>query len=446
MGFAAALILLAVCLGSSFGLAQAQPQNARRNHWVTTWASAQQGPEVDLGIRAETFADQSIRMVVRSTMAGTAVRVLFSNALSANPLEIGAAHIGLAGKGCSIIPGSDRILTFGGRPSITIPPGAPALSDSVHLKVSALGELAISLFVPHPSTFDTFHFLAQHPTCVSASGNHTREYQWPGGAQKPSWYWLSAVEVRAPAHSSAIAALGDSITDGFGAKGQYRDWPDLLASRLASGGRFAVINEGIGGNRLLHDGDGPSALARLDRDVLSKPDVRNLIVLGGINDIGWPAMEVPIQAPAGTVRRRPFRDQEVTAGDVTQALQQIIDRAHERGIRVFGCTLTPYRGSFFYTPKGDAVREAINQWIRTSHAFDGVFDFDKAVRDPSQPERFLPRYQSGDWLHPSNAGYAAMVNMINPALFSSAGRGVVGRDGSALHPSPNRLPSQRVSQ
>lgn len=418
----AALLLSVLCLGTLFGSPRAQAQTAARNHWVVAWASAQQGPEEILGIRAETFTNQSIRMVVRPTIAGTSARVLLSNALSAVPLRIGAAHIALAGKECSVVPGSDHLLTFGGKPSIVIPPGAPALSDPVALNVPAFAEVAISLFIPQQSTANTFHFLAQHPTCVSKSGDRTGQEQWPGAQQKPSWYWLAGVDVLAPSKISAIAALGDSITDGFGAKGEYSDWPDLLADRLRSSGRddFSVINEGIGGNRLLHDGDGPSALARLDRDVLSQPGVRNLIVMEGINDIGWPSMEVPIHTPPGVVPHRPFSNQQVTATEIIQALQQIIDRAHERGIKVYGCTLTPYQGSFFYTQAGNAVRESVNQWIRTSHAFDGVIDFDKALRDPGQPDRLLPRDQSGDWAHPSNTGYAAMANAINPALFSRA--------------------------
>jgi lysophospholipase L1-like esterase len=320
-----------------------------------------------------------------------------------------------------VVEGSDRVLTFDGKTSINIPPGAPVLSDPVVLRVPALTEVAVSLFIPEESRSDTFHFLAQHPTCVSKSGDLTGQGQWPGAEQKHSWYWLAGVEVLAPAATSAVAALGDSITDGFGATGEYFDWPDLLDARLQSGGKykFSVINEGIGGNRLLHDGDGPSALARLDRDALSQKSVRNLIVLEGLNDIGWPAMVVPVDAPPGVARQRPFAGQEVTAGEIIQALQQIIGRAHGNGIKVFGCTLTPYRGSFFYTEAGDAVRESVNQWIRTSQSFDGVFDFDKALRDPTQPDRLLPAYQSGDWLHPSNAGYAAMVDAMNPALFSN---------------------------
>lgn len=419
---AAGVVVFFLGLGTLFGASQARADAGGQEHWIATWAAAQQGPEEILGIRAEAFSDQSIRMVIRTSMAGNNARVLLSNALSGMPLRIGAAHIALAGKGCAVVPGSDHVLTFGGRRTVTIAPGAPALSDPSGLSVPASGEVAISLFLPQQSTADTFHFLAQRPTCVSGSGDLTGQEQWPGAEQKQSWYWLARVDVSAPATTSAIVALGDSITDGFGAKGEYFDWPDLLAARLRESGRhqFSVVNEGIGGNRLLHDGDGPSALARLDRDVLSQPFVKNLILLEGLNDIGWPVMEVPIHAPPGVVPQRPFSSQQVTAAEIIQALQQIIDRAHERGIRVFGCTLTPYRGSFFYTQAGDAARESINEWIRTSHAFDGVFDFDKALRDPNQPDRLLPRYQSGDWLHPSNAGYAAMVHAMTPAWFSGA--------------------------
>lgn len=443
-----AFLLIAFGPGTLFGTLQVRAQVVGKDHWVPAWASAQQGPEETLSIRAATFADQSIRMFVRTAVAGTRARVLLSNVLSETPLRFGAAHIALAADRCSVVPGSDHVLKFSGRQSIIIPAGAQALSDPVNLNVSAFREVAISLFIPQKSIADTFHFLAQHPTCVSESGDLTGQEQWPGAEQKHSWYWLARVDIWGPAATNTIVALGDSITDGFGATGKYFDWPDLLAGRLSSSGRyeFSVINEGIGGNRLLHDGDGPSALARLDRDVLSQPSVRNLIILEGLNDIGWPAMEVPIDALPGTVRERPFEDQQVTSGEVIQALHQIIAMAHERRIKVFGCTLTPYRGSFFYTQAGDGVRETINRWIRTSHSFDGVFDFDKAVRDPGEPDRLLPRFQSGDWLHPNNAGYAAMVDAINLALFSEDGAGSRDSTSKPHLPRTSRSSTGRVSQ
>jgi lysophospholipase L1-like esterase len=227
---------------------------------------------------------------------------------------------------------------------------------------------------------------------------------------------LADVEAWVPNQTSAAVTFGDSITDGVGAKqGEYSDWPDLLANRLAAGqnsATLAVVNEGIGGNRILHDGAGVSALTRLDRDVLAQPGISTLIVLEGINDIGWPHMKPRL--PNGTiVKETPFTHEVVSAEDLVMGLQQIIERARQHGIRVFGATLTPFEGADYYSEDGEATRLAVNQWIRTSGAFDGVVDFDAAVRDPSHPSQFREGYHSGDHLHPSATGYKAMANAID---------------------------------
>jgi len=218
-------------------------------------------------------------------------------------------------------------------------------------------------------------------------------------------------------------ALGDSITDGVGAKpGEYGDWPDQLAKRLANDHNspaLAVVNEGIGGNRILHDGAGVNALARFDRDVLAQPGMTTLIVLEGINDIGWPHMKSPPTKDAPPRKESPFAAEEVTAEELIMGLRQIIDRAHEHQIGVIGATLTPYEGADYFTTDGEAIRQAVNKWIRTSGAFDGVFDFDAAVRDPSHPSQFREGYHSGDHLHPSTAGYKAMIDAIDLATLRS---------------------------
>jgi lysophospholipase L1-like esterase len=223
--------------------------------------------------------------------------------------------------------------------------------------------------------------------------------------------------------TGATIAFGDSITDGVGAKqGEYSDWPDMLASRLAGkqgSSQLAVVNEGIGGNRILHDGAGVSALARFDRDVLAQPGVTSLIILEGINDIGWPHMK-PQPLPGGaTPKEGPFAGEVVSAQDLIGGLQQLIDRAHQHGIRVFGATLTPFEGADYYSADGEVTRQAVNQWIRTSGAFDGVFDFDAAVRDPNHPSEFREDYQSGDHLHPSAAGYKAMAVAVDLSALRS---------------------------
>ncbi|HEY6444671.1 MAG TPA: SGNH/GDSL hydrolase family protein [Candidatus Acidoferrales bacterium] len=369
-----------------------------------------------------TFDNQTIRMVVRPTIGGEDLRIRFSNEFGTAPIVIGAAHVALVSQGAKIVPESDRVLTFAGKPSTSIPPGAPMLSDPVDLKVQPFAELAISIYLPRKTPASSTHFWAQHETYFSSPGDFTAKADIPDATMKTSWYWLADVEVWATDQTAATVTLGDSITDGVGAKqGEYKDWPDILASRLAGNqgrSRLAVLNEGIGGNRILHDGAGVSALARFDRDVLAQPGVINLIVLEGINDIGWPHMKPRPPANGTSQSEGPFARETVSAQDLIEGLQQIIDRAHEHGIRVFGATLTPFEGADYFSPDGEIERQAVNQWIRTGGAFDGVFDFDAAVRDPNHPSELREDYQSGDHLHPSAAGYKAMADAINLSLLS----------------------------
>ena len=267
------------------------------------------------------------------------------------------------------------------------------------------------------ATEPTIHLLGQKPTCISEAGDFTAKAEILCATTVNSWFWLSDVEVLAPNRAAATVALGDSITDGFGSKsGEYNDWPDLLAGRLAAEKKLppmAVLNEGIGGNRVLHDAAGINALARFDRDVLANPGVVNLIVMEGINDIGWPNMKLRVPKDGSAPMPNPFAAQKVTAEDIITGLKQIIDRAHQHGIRVFGATLTPYEGADYFTQDGEVIRESVNDWIRTAGAFDGVFDFDAAVRDPAHPSRFREDYQMGDNLHPSVTGYKAMADAID---------------------------------
>jgi lysophospholipase L1-like esterase len=291
------------------------------------------------------------------------------------------------------------------------------LSDSVTLKVTPFTELALSLYLPNSTQASSVHFWGQHETYVSGAGDFTGTTEIPTPTAKSSWYWLADIEVCNAEQTAATVALGDSITDGVGAKqGEYSDWPDLLASRLGSQKNappMAVVNEGIGGNRILHDGAGINALARFDRDVLSQPGVANIIVLEGINDIGWPHMKPRPPKDGSPPREMPFARELVSADDIIGGLRQIIERAHQHGIRVFGATLTPYEGADYYSADGEQTRQAVNQWIRNGGEFDGVFDFDAAVRDPKRPTQFREGYHSGDFLHPSAVGYKAMVDSID---------------------------------
>jgi lysophospholipase L1-like esterase len=412
----------AVCLAMLLEVEVWAEDSSKSGHWVSAWSTAVHAPLPFPGLPpSPVFENQTIRMVVRPTIGGERLRVRFSNAFGTTSLKIGSAHVALSSKASAIVPESDHALAFGGKASVTVPAGAPILSDPIELKVSPLSELAVSVYLPEKTTSSSVHFWAQHETYISEPGDFTTRQDIPNSTTKSSWYWLADVEVWAPNQTSAAVTFGDSITDGVGAKqGEYLDWPDLLANRLAAGqgsATLAVANEGIGGNRILYDGAGVSALARLDRDVLAQPGISTLIVLEGINDIGWPHMKPRL--PNGTIlKENPFTHQVVSAEDLIIGLQQIIERAHQHGIRVFGATLTPYEGADYYSSDGEAAREAVNQWIRTSSAFDGVIDFDAAVRDPQSPNKLRATCDSGDHLHPSADGYKAMANAIDLTILT----------------------------
>jgi lysophospholipase L1-like esterase len=298
------------------------------------------------------------------------------------------------------------------------------LSDPVDLKFSAFTEIAVSIFLAGKVENTTFHLAGQKPTYLSEPGDFTAKAEIPNAIIKPSCFFLSGIEVFAPSQTTATLALGDSIADGVGAtQGDYNDWPDLLANRLAAQKglpEMAVVNTGIGDNRVLYDGAGVSALARFDRDVLAQPGVANIILLEGINDIGWPRMKHPTTRPGRPAQsaasmKSPFAKELVSAQDIIAGYRQIIDRAHQHGIKVFIATILLHEGADYYTEDGESIRAAVNQWIPTSGTADGYFDFDKAVRDPSHPTRFRDGYHSGDNLHPSAIGYQAMADAVDLA-------------------------------
>ena len=310
------------------------------------------------------------------------------------------------------MPGTDRALMFGGQASFTMMPGVVVVSDPVDIDVPAVGDLTVSLYLPSDTGSPTTHATALHTTYVSTEGDFTGQSEFPLAGTTQQYYWVSSVEVVAPADASAIVAFGDSITDGARSTSDTNNsWPALLAARLAANkatSNIAVINEGIGGNRLFTDAAGlagVSALARLDRDVFSHPGVKWLMILEGINDIGTLGATTP--PPGGPV----------TKEDLIWVLQQVIDRAHAHGIKVIGCTLTPYEGAGYARENGEAIRAAVNHWIRTSGTFDAVVDFEAATRDPNNPKRFKPEFDPGDHLHPNDAGYKAMADAVDLSIF-----------------------------
>ncbi len=396
----------AVLAGSS--VAQQVPQSSGSRHWVGTWAASPQGAIASSGPEVKRFVDQTVRQIVRVSMGGDTLRVRFSNELGRAPLVIGAARIALSDGGASITTGSSRPLTFGGAASITVPAGAPVLSDPVVLHVPPLADLAISLYLPDSTVASTYHELSVQTSYISPAGDHTGAVDMPTARKAVNWYFLTGVSVRAPADAAAIVTLGNSITDGYASTvdGNAR-WPNVLAQHLGDVNeldRLSVLDEGISGNRILHDHEGRNALARFDQDVLRQPGVRYVIVLEGINDIGFSKIGA-------------FRDQDVSAEEIIAGHQQLIARAHELGLTIYGATLTPFVGAGYASAEGEAKRQAVNEWIRTSGEYDGVIDFDEVTRDPAHPGRFLPKYDSGDHLHPNDAGYRAMGEAVDLALF-----------------------------
>ena len=386
--------------------------------WARSWAASPQAPTAGGGPfpGSPTFHDQTVRQIVRLSGGGDRVRIRFTNEYGNAPVQVGAAHVALAGDGSAIRPGSDRVLTFGGRPTAVIPVGAPLLSDPVDLKAAPLSRLAISLYLPGQVDSCTCHATAQQAGFV-ASGDATDAASLADAKPLQQRAMIAGVDVASPGPARTIVALGDSITDGVGSTpGANRRWPDLLAERLVKRGGPAVYvaNEGISGNRILGDGAGVSALARYDRDVLSTPGLAYVIVFEGINDIG--IGYAPKDGPAA--RFRPANPGPPPAAeDLIAADRQMIARAHEHGVKVFGATIAPYEGAAYASPEGDRVRQTVNQWIRTSHAFDGVIDFDAAVRDPEHPTRFRDGFHMGDHLHGSDKGYDAMAGAIDLGLF-----------------------------
>lgn len=391
------------------------------DRWVGTWATSPVGRSATPPPAAAAAAtgrgnapaplvpnNQTLREIVHTSIGGNAVRIVFANSFGTGPLSVGAASVALRESGSSIVTATSRAVTFGGKPSTTIPAGAVMMSDPVALTAPSFADLAVDVFLPDDmSTMPVTVHSGAYQTSYVTAGNHAGEHELAAPSTTTSWYYLSRVEVRTTERTAAVVTLGDSITDGTGSTVDTNSrWPDLLARRLAvqSGGvKTAVLNAGIAGNRLLSEGTpnfGINILARFDRDVLALSGATHVVVMIGINDIGL-ARE----------------NATPSAADLIAAQQQVIERAHARGLKAIGATLTPFEGAAYFTQAGEAKRTAINAWIRTGKAYDGVIDFDAAVRDPQAPTKFRPHYENRDHLHPNDAGYQAMSCAIDLALF-----------------------------
>jgi lysophospholipase L1-like esterase len=390
-------------------------------HWVDTWTSmpqlteAHNMPPAPFTEGELVLDDSTLRQTIRTTIAGDRLRLRFSNAFGGTALPITRVSVALPAGGAAgvagIEPGSSRPVTFGGRPSVVVPTGAQMVSDPVPMKVPARTNLTVTVYLADGQASSS---ITSHPgsrtTSYLIKGDHTTATELPGATGVDHWYFLSGAETRAHPRAAAAVVLGDSLTDGRGSTTNANNrWPDLLQDRLAAtapASRVAVVNQAAGGNRVLNDGLGPNALARLDRDVLARSGARWLLVFEGVNDLGT------AQATEAAQRR--------TADDLILAYRQIVTRAHAQGLRVYGATLTPIGGNQMYDDPGgvrEAARRRVNDWIRTSGTFDAVIDFDRAVRDPDAPARLHPLYDQGDHLHLNPAGYAALARAVPAGLF-----------------------------
>ena len=425
----------------------AQTEGSRGSQWVGTWASgpvALPPPAASAGNRpaaspfgdAPRIANQTLRQIVRTSIGGSQVRVALTNRFGTTPLRVGGAHVAIQEKGSAIVERLRSRLTFRGQPSVTLEAGSLVVSDPVTLAVPALGDLAIDIYFPdnlsNATSPATYHPSALTTNYLSPPGDHSGAARMPVESTFQQWFYLARVEVLSRSAPGAVVTIGDSITDGTGSTPDTNNrWPDFLARRLVAaygGSAPAMLNVGIAGNRLLsHNAGldvlrragldvpasdaiqapnalfGPSGLSRFDEDVLLQPGVTHVVVLETINDIGMA-----------------FDGASPTIKDLIAGHRALIQRAHARGLKIYGGTLTPFKGAFYWTEAGEAKRRALNDWIRTSAEYDAVIDFDAVVRDPNDPSRFRPEYHPGDWLHGSDAGYKVMAGAADPVLFAPA--------------------------
>jgi lysophospholipase L1-like esterase len=417
-------VLLAVALAALGSTHAANASNAAAHRydekWIGTWAAS---PQSFMPGELAMYQDQTLRLIVHTSVGGTTVRIKISNTFGDHPLLIGGAHIARRAAGADIDPTSDRVLRFGGRSLISVPEGSTVMSDSVGLDVPPRSDLAVSLFLPQSTVATTAHSLALQTSYGSpGTGDSTAAVKFPVAKTIHGWPFLTGVDVTASSGDFAIVAFGDSGIDGDGSTPDAnRRWPDVLAARLQSGSgrKVGVLNQGIIGNRLLRGSPpeaskqfgaafGEAGVARFERDVLAQAGVRYVIVRLGVNDLGFPGAITPAA-------------QGVTAEDLISGYRQLIAHARKQGVIIIGTTLAPFEGTTleagYYTSEKEAVRQRVNAWIRGSGEFDAVVDFDGVLRDASHPARLLPVYDSGDHLHPNDAGYAAMAKAVPLALF-----------------------------
>jgi lysophospholipase L1-like esterase len=376
--------------------------------WVGAWANAEE-PPATAGMSATGFTNQTLRMVAHVSAGGAAVRIRLSNLYGTTPLDIGAVDVAARAGGAATVPGTRRVVSFSGRSATTIPRGAQAVSDPVTFPVAADTDVVVSVYLPTATGPATYHNWAHQTNYVSTAGDHTAE---DAAAAFPtsmtSTFFLQGVDVSSTTAAGTVVAFGDSITEGgYTAADSNLRWPDDLGRRLAAlprGHQLSVVNEGIGGNNVLTDGGvaldgtvnlGVSAEARFGFDALAQAGVRDVIFMEGTNDIGLFQGVHP--------------GENLTADQLIAGVQNMVAAAHAAGVAIYGGTITVAGRN---NAAEEAIREQVNSWIRTSGAFDGVVDFDQVLRDPANPQQLLPAYDSGDHLHPNDAGMQAMANAV----------------------------------
>jgi lysophospholipase L1-like esterase len=400
---------------AAFHMQPSAVAGGKHDQWVGTWSTALHEPNTVVFGTNAGFINQTVRQIVHTSIGGSRVRVVLSNRYGTAPLAIGAAHVALRDKEASIQTASARALTFSGKPTFTIPPGAVVYSDPVSLTIPRMSDVAVDLFLPGDTNTAaplTMHNGAFQTSYVSEAGNHAGAAKLPTSSTTQNWFVLYRVEVAAPASVGGLVTFGDSITDGTRSTPDTNNrWPDHLVRRMLSQPtplQLGLMNAGIAGNRVLSDAayqSGINALARFEHNVAAQPGVTHVIFMEGINDIGQ-------------ARDNP----SPSAEDVIAGHKQIIERAHAHGLKIIGATITPIEDTTFqgyYTPSNEAARQAVNQWIRTNKAYDGLIDFDALLRDSDRPTKLQLPLASSDFIHPNDAGYRTMGNAVNLDLFKS---------------------------
>lgn len=393
--------VLLFCFLSHSGFAK----STKKDTWVGTWSTAPQLVEPNNMPPAPGLSNNTLRQVVEVSIGGKELRVRFSNEFSKSPVTMNVVQIAVSAGGGAVDGATMKELKFNGKTEVTMNPGAVITSDPIFFELEPRMEVAITIFFGQTSPDVTGH-PGSRTTSYLHEGNKSSVVDFTGSVPTDHWYVINGIDVKAKKSAAAVAILGNSITDGRGSgTNKQNRWPDILSERLLKNKKtqqVGVLNLGIGGNCVLRDCLGPSALDRFERDVLNQQGVRWLIILEGINDLG--------QAPNSEVAAK-------VAKDLIAAYDRMIDQAHAKGIRVYGATILPFNKSFYYADYREAARNTVNEWVRNSGRFDAVIDFDKAMRDPQNTTTILPDVHDGDFLHPNEAGYQRMGESIDLKLF-----------------------------